>query len=178
MSKSQIIDYTGKKFNKLLALKFIGYTPSIIKRRIWLFQCDCGKQKEVAIENVVRSKNPTKSCGCLNDNKFSGLLALQYTCFQEGHYDDGDLTLQQFIWLSQKDCHYCGKSASHSNSRKSRNKLNILFNYNGLDRVDNARPHDYNNVVLSCKRCNGWKQNLPLDEFQKIIASIYHKFVK
>jgi len=53
-------DITGKKINKLTAIKFI---KKINGRYYWLFKCDCGNQKIITRDNVV--SGATKSCGCL-----------------------------------------------------------------------------------------------------------------
>lgn len=57
-----MIDLSNRRFGKLLALK-----PTEKRERhytVWLCECDCGKQCEVASFRLVRGR--TKSCGCLN----------------------------------------------------------------------------------------------------------------
>lgn len=59
-----IIDITGRKFNKLTAVKFIRKTG--VGRTIkhyWLFKCDCGKTKIIRKHDVTSGH--IKSCGCL-----------------------------------------------------------------------------------------------------------------
>lgn len=174
-------DYSSQKYNKLTPIKF---TRKIGKNTyMWLCRCDCGNEKELRIANVIRKSSQTKSCGCDNVRKYFGIKALQYMVYCE-HYKDGDLTLEQFVELSQKNCFYCGKSSSSSNHRQTRTKYsdnkkrnikNIChFYYNGLDRVDNTRPHNYDNCVPCCARCNMWKQNLTIEEFKTIITNIYN----
>lgn len=51
----------GKKFNRLTAIKFIGYDEK--NRTIWLFKCDCGQIKNIQKTKVICSR--VKSCGCL-----------------------------------------------------------------------------------------------------------------
>ena len=56
----KFIDLTGKRFNRLVAIKRVDNKG---KKTQWLFQCDCGNQKVLDPCNV---KNGTiKSCGCL-----------------------------------------------------------------------------------------------------------------
>ena len=55
---------TGRKFGRLTAIR---YSHTIRdkaghKRRYWIFQCVCGKEKIVSVCNVGRG---VKSCGCL-----------------------------------------------------------------------------------------------------------------
>jgi len=54
-------DITGKKFNRLLCLRFAELDRG--KRARWLFRCDCGK--EFITDGYAVSYGKTKSCGCL-----------------------------------------------------------------------------------------------------------------
>lgn len=171
-------DYTGQKFNMLTAVRFSRRNKN---QYFWLFKCDCGKEKEININNVNRKIEPVKSCGCASGRKYSGIQVMQYACYTES-YADGDLTFEQFVELSQRPCLYCGKLAKDSNCRKTRVKpkskkdLKVEeFHYNGLDRVDNTKPHMKDNVVPCCARCNSWKQNLTFKEFKTIIGRIHLK---
>jgi hypothetical protein len=53
------LDLTGKRFGKLIAIK---KEKSESSRTRWLCKCDCGKEKIVRTEYLVRCR--TKSCGC------------------------------------------------------------------------------------------------------------------
>lgn len=55
------IDITGKKFNRLTALKRIGVSKS--GKTIWLCKCECGNLKKITSDDLIR--NNVKSCGCL-----------------------------------------------------------------------------------------------------------------
>jgi len=82
----------------------------------------------------------------------------------------GNLILEQFFQLTQMPCFYCGGEPFNKRNRydkRSSAYATGTFIYNGLDRIDNALPHYYNNVVPSCKYCNSAKNNLTLDEFYK-----------
>ena len=61
----KIEDLEGKRFGKLVVVKFIGYkqTKSSGNRSIWECKCDCGNIKNVLRDNLVSGR--TKSCGCL-----------------------------------------------------------------------------------------------------------------
>lgn len=52
-------DLTNKRFGKLLIIKHVGFNKN---RAIWLCLCDCGKEKNVTIDNL--SSGTTVSCGC------------------------------------------------------------------------------------------------------------------
>jgi len=85
-------------------------------------------------------------------------------------YNDGNLKLEQFYQLVSCNCYYCGqiplnkKNMSSTKSSKMA-KENGNFFYNGLDRIDNNLPHDYENVITCCKYCNSAKSNKTLQEF-------------
>lgn len=63
-------DIIGKKFGRLLCLKFSGYrvTPSGNRRKMFLFKCDCGKEKEICGSMVKRGK--VQSCICMSGEHF------------------------------------------------------------------------------------------------------------
>lgn len=77
------------------------------------------------------------------------------------------LSLQQFYNLTQMDCYYCGEKPSNSRRYKLKRSSDQYYIYNGLDRIDNALGHSYDNVVPCCKYCNSAKGELTLAEFQK-----------
>lgn len=55
-------DLTGQRYGRLVALECCG-TRTKRQNTIWLWQCDCGVQKEIESRAVV--KGHTMSCGCL-----------------------------------------------------------------------------------------------------------------
>jgi hypothetical protein len=50
--------------------------------------------------------------------------------------------------------------------------VNGQWTYNGLDRIDNAKPYTMENVVPCCATCNRAKLNLTVEEFLARIKSI------
>lgn len=54
-------DLTGKKFNRLTAIRESGRSEK--GEVLWLFKCDCGNEKEILGWRV--KNGGTKSCGCL-----------------------------------------------------------------------------------------------------------------
>lgn len=58
---SKRIDITGKKYNKLTAMKRVNGTH-------WKFLCECGNVKDIQRSKVVRSE--TRSCGCIVKKQF------------------------------------------------------------------------------------------------------------
>jgi hypothetical protein len=58
---SRLIDFTGKRFGKLVAIKQVGKNKS--GYQLWLCKCDCGGESVVNYHNL--KNNHTQSCGCL-----------------------------------------------------------------------------------------------------------------
>jgi len=56
----ELIDLTGKKFNKLTVIELIGSKYGVTK---WKCKCDCGNYAVVA--SVELKNGTTKACGCL-----------------------------------------------------------------------------------------------------------------
>jgi hypothetical protein len=162
-------DYTNLTFNQLTGIRFTHkyhiYGKS--KRRIWLWQCDCGNQKEIVAEKV--SRGDTKSCGCLKTTR-SPLQQLQHAVFT-GHYDDSTLTEEQFIHFSQQLCHWC--NLWQPNHAIHRNNKEITWDYHGLDRIDNNIDHRLSNVVPSCWDCNEMRRDRTYHDFASKIDRIH-----
>jgi hypothetical protein len=163
-------DYTGEKFGKLTALKFTGnYHSSSAgnRKRIWQFSCDCGNTCEKMMEKVV--KGWTKSCGCLQSTRTEQEV-VQHMVFG-GDYQDTDLSEKEFVELSQKPCYWC--NGWSPNRRYHRYKKNVFWDYHGLDRIDNTKPHTKENVRPSCWPCNQQRRDMTEEEFLKRISDIY-----
>lgn len=80
MSKRiNIEEIVGKKYNKLLVVKHLGMQPAstiidkhtgkkrIVKVRYFLYRCECGREKETTLSNIMRQKG-CKYCGIKKDN--------------------------------------------------------------------------------------------------------------
>lgn len=63
---NNIMDLTGQRFGRLTVLEYAGRKPSGKNqfKTMWLCQCDCGNQKEIAGRDLKRGH--TQSCGCLH----------------------------------------------------------------------------------------------------------------
>ena len=57
-----MIDLTGKRFGRLIGVKFSHKTKK--RDYFWVFKCDCGNNKTINSNSVRRGL--TKSCGCLS----------------------------------------------------------------------------------------------------------------
>lgn len=59
--RGNVIDLTGRVFNRLKVLCFAGYFGKR-PRPYWLCECECGHIKSILADNLTSEK--TKSCGC------------------------------------------------------------------------------------------------------------------
>lgn len=183
---SKPIDLTGQRFGKLIVLRECYRKKNVY----WLCACDCGNQTTVM--GVSLRNGHTTSCSCA---RFDGALKTAKKMLSKdpkltsarhvyGGYKDGNLTFENFLYLTQKPCYYCGTGPENSNvynkyNRKKKTTVltNIAdgdFHYNGLDRVDNNKPHHVDNVVPCCKWCNSAKMNRSSSEFEEWIAKAFH----
>lgn len=186
---------TGRGKNDLLDQRFgsllvIAPAENIGTYSAWLCRCDCGNEKIIKSTYLIEGKSA--SCGCkigLMPNKDPKLSSAK-TIFVD-KYSDGDLTFEQFLEISCKNCFYCDSLPSNSTNRldsKSRNKRRKrenqfsgeigTFTYNGLDRVDPTRGHDLDNVVPCCYTCNWSKSDLTIEEFRAWVVRIHNHWIK
>ncbi len=149
----------GKKFARLTVKEELPKSPSNQIR--YLCICDCAKET-VAYGHKLRNGSK-KSCGCLQiesakskipkmieiSTKFSKLESIQIAVWRD-HYNDGDISFENFLHLSQQNCYYCDSSPGNKTAN---------FQYNGLDRINSDLPHNLNNSVPCCIICNRGKNN-------------------
>lgn len=182
---SNLLINIGQKFNRLTVIRKIGEKeiPETKTHRysFWLCRCDCGKEVSVRAGSLLNKY--TQSCGCLKnekslerlkeyrkkrvENSSSNIVYRNYKRSADIKNVSFSLTKDQFMILTQLNCFYCGE--------KPQNVLNkhaSTFIYNGIDRVDNSKGYENDNVVPCCKRCNLMKRDLELNEFIKHIFKI------
>lgn len=178
-------------------------------------RCYCGKIF------TTRKDGKTKSCGCLNQelnktrrtgysayNRIKSAelvkLAAAKAVYRAAKYDDSNISFEDFLNLSQKNCDYCNAPPSNTyhigfkkdgtlKKRSRRNKNGEVYSaighgsyygeeaafvYNGLDRVDSSKLHSKDNIVPCCKNCNYMKTNNTLRDFLTHIERIYKWKIK
>jgi hypothetical protein len=79
---------------------------------------------------------------------------------------DFKLSKREFEYLIQMDCHYCGAEPSNVMRKKRVTKI-PGYRYNGIDRIDNDKGYQLDNVVPCCMWCNRMKKGLTYDMFIK-----------
>lgn len=185
------LNLVSQKYNRLLVLE---EAPSMDGRTAWRCQCDCGTIKIVKTDNL--RDGSTKSCGCWNDeqrssrakNMFSKNIKFtpsETSARRVWRKQYSEMDYNDFYLLSQQECFYCGAvPANVQNSAKEDKKSSIYakengyFKYNGLDRIDNTKPHSKENCVPCCKYCNYSKRERTTDEFKAWIIRAYNTLTK
>lgn len=195
----QAKDHLNKRFGRLIINRIIGIDKYGNKRVNCL--CDCGNEKNASINLIISEK--IKSCGCLKkENAIKQLVgACEKNPLLKGkseprlatakhiynlRYKDGDLSFEVFLKLSQQNCYYCESPPSNTtnyyltknNKYSKERQIKGFFTYNGLDRINNSYPHDLNNVVPSCIRCNKAKLQQTKEEFFNWISIVYNLHCK
>jgi 5-methylcytosine-specific restriction endonuclease McrA len=72
-----------------------------------------------------------------------------------------------FRQLTTSSCHYCGAPPSRVKKRSDESYV-----YNGIDRIDNAKGYEPENVVPCCWECNKSKGSKSYDDFMAWIKRI------
>lgn len=168
-------DLSGKTFNYLTVKnKSLNRQYGKIS---WDCVCKCGKELFVSGTHLV--SGGVKSCGCLKaescrkngliggdkTRKYSPIEASAQRVWRNGYGQE--LAFDDFIKISQTNCHYCGTPPSNKYEYKFSNvvKNDAVFVYNGLDRKDSSKPHTADNVLPACWVCNRAKGDMDYDEF-------------
>ena len=145
------------------------------KRTCWFCTCECGNQKFVISGQLTYgSTTQCKSCavrGVVGESARNTLLC----SYKGGAKQRGlswNLSEEKFDSLTKSDCHYCG-IAPYRHARTQCHNGDYV--YNGIDRVDNSRGYEPDNVVSCCRICNRAKDTMTVEEFLSWIERIHMK---
>lgn len=161
MSRASIV---GQRFGRLGVVAESRHGPSRVE-----CACDCGATKWFGRSNV--RLGGSTSCGCFrreltSTRGGSGWLGEMYRQTLRNAASRGltcTLTRDDVEKLVAMDCHYCG--APPANRRSSGPLAAPKCKVNGIDRVDNARGYEPDNVAPCCPTCNGAKCTMTVTEF-------------
>lgn len=178
----------GKTYNFLTIETFSGINKW--RRREFLCQCRCGKKIKA---ELTRLKNKhTQSCGCIRDERRNAgakqyrelrmprgessfnIVFYRYLSAAKKRKMSFSLSRDVFRQLTSSPCDYCGALPSQCTTQKS-DKYRGKYIYSGLDRVDNSRGYDEDNVVPCCAQCNYAKCEKSREEFLEWIQRAYHQ---
>lgn len=172
------IDLTGKRYGRLVILSFAFAKPLPSGRMYdyWKCKCDCGTIKAIGVTGL--RQHTTKSCGCYRKERTK--LAKGEANFNQLYKNYKQrariagliflLSKNDFRKLTSGNCDYCNSTPQQSATFGY--KLNGVYIYNGIDRVDNTKGYELNNCVPCCKYCNWMKRTLSVSEFLEHIQKI------
>lgn len=179
-------DLSGRRFGRLSVQGMADETNCKVK--FWLCRCDCGN--DTLVRGGALTRGYTTSCGCYakevhsrkrTGRSESGLTTLigKYRCTRKSRNEKRvkkgkplqtwKLSRKEWKQLFQQPCHYCGVAPSRSIGQNDHK----LFSFNGVDRMDNERGYQPDNVVTCCQLCNRAKGVLAYSEFASAIRQIY-----
>lgn len=169
----------GLRAGNLVALRRTGKDKW--GRWVWLFQCDCGNQKEIAATEVFGKKIATRSCGCAhpggrgnpNSNFNTVVNIYRLGAIRRGYA--WELSDSQAYALFMANCHYCGASPS---TIYAVTNAAYPFIRNGIDRANSDEGYTEENCVPCCKRCNMAKGVMNYDEFIEFVKAVYDHRVR
>ena len=171
MAGRKIIDRAGQKFNMLTGIRYVRPErrpgkDSRANQSIWLWQCDCGKQVEYTVKEVVYNKRPRYSCGCTHKvKKRFGIQAIVNRTYLHYVADSGDLTFERFLELAEANCTYCGAEPTNQAKQPKMRDKGLTWTYNGIDRLYSDQPHNMNNCITCCWVCNQMKRAMGYELF-------------
>jgi hypothetical protein len=173
---SNIIDLKGKKFGNLLVIERV-LPPENIKdksRAYWLCKCDCGNEKIVSSQHLI--KKYVICCGRFCDKhpkKIESAKNRIYNGYKISAIKRNlifSLNKEEFLKIIEQNCFYCGIEPSN---KKKIQKIDKYIFYNGIDRINNEKGYIIGNVVPCCTDCNHAKSNRDIEEFRKWVKRIY-----
>lgn len=80
---------------------------------------------------------------------------------------------EDFIKMSTSNCFYCGSPPLGISSSGRQTKHGAgAFQHNTLDRFDNSKGYEKENIVAACKKCNHAKWTYSFEEFKQWITKV------
>jgi hypothetical protein len=152
----------------------------------WVCKCDCGNEIVASTRRLQRDK--IESCGCVtqkanrwfpgrfkpNEEVVNWFFAM--LCYNaEKRNLPQNLSKSQVKKLITQKCYYCGRPPAQKLFKASTYKCNTI------DRIDNTKGYEMNNVVPCCKECNTVKNMITkvmtVKQFKYWISKVYSHWI-
>jgi len=147
--------YTVDKLNIYTICQQTGYDHGVIERHL--------------TANGIKIEKRPRSDKAKDNTPAKNKLFYKYRMQAKRRNIEFKLKQKDFLQIIEQKCFYCG--AEHSNTEITPSGHILL--YNGIDRLDNTRGYELDNVVPCCKICNHMKSDLPYDVFKEQIKKVY-----
>jgi 5-methylcytosine-specific restriction endonuclease McrA len=170
-------DLLGRVFGSLTVIESMGVRK---KGSLWRCKCSCGKERFACTNHLNCGR--IRSCGCLNKwrklpsgEAMKNMVIRQYKANAKSSGINFQLSKEQMESLFAGNCHYCGDVPSSMRTVKDRPGS---FTYNGIDRKDNSRGYEIDNVVSCCRLCNLKKGAMSYKDFIEWIRKVNNNLCK
>lgn len=171
------LNLSGKKFGRLQVTEKAGKNRA--GNYIWKCICDCGKEKLIPSDHLVREKQPVTSCGCYRNDRVRERHSPDDTAFRllVGVYKKRsrykniqfELSEDEFRTLTSSNCIYCGDPPSMVIQNKPKTGSYV---YSSIDRKHPNEGYTLSNSVSCCKPCNYMKWVFSEEEFLERVRII------
>lgn len=176
----RLIDYTGKRYGKLVILERAeNQLSGTQERRVWKAQCDCGEIKLIKAQALGHAR----SCGCLQREAARQLAIKRNTTHGNYYHECANMYYAAKQRAKRKGLPFAIEIADISIPEKCP-LLGIKlekgikgFNPNSpsLDKIVPELGYVKGNVWVISMRANTIKQNASLEELQELTKSLERK---
>lgn len=171
-----VFDYNSLVGKEHTFCEILKKVKSRVKGNNALYECKCKLCGRIFQKNSSWLSNKKfKSCGCKNKliKQPPGMASAKdiyqgYLRNAKKRNIEFNINFENFVEICIKECFYCG-SAPRQLSKISKNGE---FYYNGIDRLDNSKGYNKENIVTCCGICNRMKLDLPFNNFINLIKKI------
>lgn len=175
-------DHTGIKYGHLTLISYLRPGGQGVGA-VWMALCDCGKDREVLVKEVMRGR--VKTCGSCHlrrelispkaKGKDQNLWAnsyrySKYLAEARRRKQPWALTVDQFSEITARICGYCGAQPTLKQvSRQNTTRLPC----NEVDLMVPTLGYTLENSVACCGTCQGMKGRMSVDKFLDKSLAIY-----
>ena len=159
--------FIGTMHHRLLVLEYVGLQN---KQSIYKCLCDCGNITYGSRSKIIAGRK--KSCGCISTQKNiipdplkKSLLRIFHALSKKKIRTDITLDYLWELYIQQGGrCYYTGLNMSFEN-----NEYCI-----SVDRLDSSKSYMKDNVVLTCRNVNLFKNDLSVESFIQFLSIMHN----
>ncbi|SRR5258706_9040889 len=168
------LDITEQRFGSLIAKYVDGVRNN---KTYWMCARDCGAEVSASLSNL--KSGMVSSCGCSRRLEIGqaakNKVVLKYKTDARNNKRNFNLDEHTLDTLFLSECWYCGCEPKNISSARVHGYGDFI--YQGIDRLDNDRGYEIDNVVPCCAVCNKAKRDLPLHDFMLWVLRISDNLV-